>query len=83
MVRLVRSLADRTFQPRCGVRLGDTILAVNGEEVVQVEEAIRLLKEAPVGKITLKIERGREAAAGSLPQVEAGDFRSMVDRGVR
>lgn len=72
--------SERGISPArdAGVRLGDSILAINGEDVKDMHHASRLLGEAGAGEITLLINRdGRDMNLTVRPaySVSDGDYR--------
>ncbi len=61
----------RSLSParEAGVRIGDTILSINGEETGDVNRAAQLLEQAGDGRVTLLINRDGETVKISLNPV--------------
>lgn len=57
---------------KVGVRMGDIIVAINGQDVISVDDLHRFLAEWPLGEsVTLTIVRGRERVDTQAVPVEA------------
>ncbi|MDA8105860.1 MAG: PDZ domain-containing protein [Nitrospiraceae bacterium] len=59
-----------------GIREGDLIVAINGEEVTSVDQIHHFLAEWPIGKaVRLSIIRGQERLEKEVTTAEDGTVR--------
>jgi S1-C subfamily serine protease len=74
----ILSIADRSPAARAGLRVGDWLIALDGQATSSVDALIRLLTDVRIGKtVAAEVVRGRERLSLSVvPEADEPDHRS-------